>query len=82
MDKGDIFWRGNEVRPWNISWTRDGYFEVAYVRENEEDTKKNKLEWMCVTSNRSFWVVLWKHPNMTFETFITYSIQGFLANLI
>jgi hypothetical protein len=28
------------VKTWNISWTRDGYFEVAYVRENEEDTIK------------------------------------------
>ncbi len=40
MDKGDIFCRGNEVRTWKISWTRDAYFEVAYVMENEEDTKK------------------------------------------
>jgi len=28
------------VRTWNISWTRDGYFEVAYAREDEADTIK------------------------------------------
>jgi hypothetical protein len=28
------------MRTWNISWTKDWYFEVAYAREDEEDTIK------------------------------------------
>jgi hypothetical protein len=28
------------MRTWNILWTRNGYFEVPYAREDEEDTIK------------------------------------------